>query len=61
MAFNYPDLYIASALDGNWERLHDDSSKRRIYVKTDMEMTTMTKGATVEGSHSSIEYFTRPA
>ncbi|KAG6358995.1 hypothetical protein INS49_012515 [Diaporthe citri] len=46
---------------GDWERLDDDSSKRRIYVTTDMEMTTMTKGATSEGSHDSIEELTRRA
>lgn len=47
--------------DGNWERLDDDSSKRRIYVTTDMEMTTMTKSATADGSHDSIEELSRPA
>lgn len=47
--------------DGDWERLDDDSSKRRIYVTTDMEMTTMAKAATSEGSHDSIEELTRRA
>lgn len=47
--------------DGNWERLDDSSSKRRIYVTTDMEMTTMTKGETVEGRHDSTEELTRAA
>ncbi|KAF4985670.1 hypothetical protein FDECE_16401 [Fusarium decemcellulare] len=41
--------------NGNWERLDDDSSKRRIYVTVDMEMQTMERTGTSVGSHDSIE------
>ncbi|KAJ3530115.1 hypothetical protein NM208_g9472 [Fusarium decemcellulare] len=42
--------------EGNWERLDDDSSKRRIYVTVDMEMQSMDH-ATVGsvGSHESVQ------
>ncbi|KAF5009349.1 hypothetical protein FDECE_4447 [Fusarium decemcellulare] len=48
------------ATDGNWERLDDDSSKRRIYVTVDMEMNSMEHGASSAGSHDSIEELARP-
>ncbi|KAJ3540334.1 hypothetical protein NM208_g5108 [Fusarium decemcellulare] len=48
------------ATDGNWERLDDDSSKRRIYVTVDMEMNTLDHGASSAGSHDSIEELARP-
>ncbi|KAJ3534690.1 hypothetical protein NM208_g7436 [Fusarium decemcellulare] len=41
--------------NGNWTRLDDDSSKRRIYVTVDMEMQTMERTGTSVGSHDSIE------
>ncbi|KAK7413909.1 hypothetical protein QQX98_007176 [Neonectria punicea] len=48
------------ALDGDWARLDDDSSNRRIYVTMDMEMNTIEHGATSVGSHDSIEELARP-
>ncbi|KAF4338736.1 integral membrane protein PTH11 [Fusarium beomiforme] len=44
---------------GEWERLDDDSSKRRIHVTVDMEMHTMENGAASVGSHESIEELAR--
>ncbi|KAJ4249732.1 hypothetical protein NW762_012073 [Fusarium torreyae] len=49
-----------SRSDSNWERLDDDSSKRRIYVTVDMEMQTMENTAASVGSHDSIEALARP-
>lgn len=47
-------------MDGDWERLDDDSSKRRIYVTVDMEMNTIEHGETSVGPHDSIEELARP-
>ncbi|CVL03805.1 related to integral membrane protein PTH11 [Fusarium proliferatum] len=45
---------------GEWERLDDDSSKRRIHVTVDMEMHTLENGASSVGSQDSIEELARP-
>lgn len=48
-----------SEVDGTWERLEDDSSKRRIFVTVDVEMSAMERAAPSTGSHDSIEELAR--
>ncbi|RSL47763.1 hypothetical protein CEP54_013257 [Fusarium duplospermum] len=58
--FAKPRHVTNGAMNGDWERLDDDSSRRRIYVTVDMEMNTIEHGKTSAGPHDSIEELARP-